>query len=72
MSDMPHAPKPSPARTHGDADSDTGVTIPAEAEDIVAEEQRDTERLDEEALQRPDPAADDLPDRAFDRIAPGV
>ncbi len=43
-----------------------------ESEDIEAEEQADVERLQREELQRFDPADDDLPDRAFDRITPGV
>ena len=34
--------------------------------------QADLERLERDELQRRDPAEDDLPDRAFDRITPGV
>jgi hypothetical protein len=51
---------------------DTETIEELEAEDIEAVEQEDVERLEREELQRDDPAADDLPDRAFDRIAPGV
>lgn len=51
---------------------DTRTIEALEAEDIEAVEQEDVERLEREALQRHDPAADDIPDRAFDRITPGV
>jgi hypothetical protein len=44
----------------------------AETEDIEAVEQADVERIEREELQRHDPAEDDLPDRAFDRITAGV
>ena len=49
-----------------------------DAEDAAATEnsgstaQADLERLERDELQRRAPAEDDLPDRAFDRITPGV
>lgn len=56
-------------------ESDLGIDpdgfLDEEAIAIEGEEQAD-ERVERESLQREDPADDDLPDQAFDRIVPGV
>lgn len=65
------------SRTPPPSDSAVIENAPGTTDDLPdetseAEAAAEQERLEQQDLQRPDPAEDDLPDRAFDRITPGV